>query len=416
MRSKSLDIYRNENYSFIINGTNFNEYLETVSVRWRIDDVTRTFDATLTITESQILPNVSVNQTVQIYLNRRLYFNGFIEVVSPNYGGTSLKLQLQGRSVCSDLVDSTMGTHIEFSGRVSLQSIITQLNSKISALNLKIKTDYTEAVETLEEEQFKANPNTKIFDFLDRLARRFSLFVTSNAQGDIFLVNVSAQKKPSYFLTHQYNRINEALFSKNLYSQINTSNRFYEYRVHGKKNSNTGKGKVNKDSIYASASSFDYHIRPSRVLDIMMETDTVNPTILRKRADWEKATRLGRSINFSTEVFTLEDDKTKIPYEVNKIMRITDEATKVNDDLLIKGVQLELNTGVGLLLRLELTSADAFIPEPINPKKKSVRGKKLKKNTTSNRRRKNRSSDYNKRTDEETFVDDILRNDYKRDF
>jgi len=412
----SLQIINQNNYAVIINGINFNDYFENLNILWRIDEVARTLDLEMTFTEDQVFPNIAANDTIQIFCLNRLYFNGFIEVINPSYDKERLTFQLQGRSLTADVVDSTVGSHIEFSGKVSLQTIITTLNQRLAGANLKITTNVQNTEETLEDEQFKANPDTPLFDFLDRLARRFNLFVTSDAKGDIILLNVNSNQAPKYYLNHQFHKVNDLIICDELNASIDVSERFYEYRVHGKLNTTTRTSKVNTDSIYAVASSFDNSIRSSRILDIIMETDTVNKSVLQKRADWEKATRIGRSISFVANLFSLQDPNTNEFYDINNLMQINDEATKVKDNLLVKEIRLNLNKEDGVNLELEMTSADAFIPEPIPRVKQKVKSKKLRRQNLRNKRRQDKNNVFNNRTQRETFADRILDDDYQRGF
>lgn len=361
-------------------GVDVTSYVSEGNVTWAMDEIARTMGLTFTVNEEGQFPKIPAHSNLKIFINKQLYFDGWVENLKIDPSRSGYNFQIDGRSKTCDFVDTTLGTSIEVKGKQSLATIISKISTALKPLKLKIITqaDLKEVV-TLDDEQFNGTPTTTLFDFLDKIARRFNLLVTSKADNTIVLTRVNQSSKPKYFMVVNPNNVESSHpLLNNVSLQVDTTQRYHTYRVHTKKDSPTRKKKISKSTIHGVVTSIDQEVRPTRVLDLELETATNDRTVLKERADWERNVRRGRSITYSGDVYGIQDPTTQSYYDVNELISVQDSLSFINSSLLIKKVLLRFSRTDGYTCNLDMAPIETFLPEPLPNRLPGVKGKKRK--------------------------------------
>lgn len=130
---------------------------------------------------------------------------GFIDSSKQSYTSNSDTVTIKGRSKTQDLVDSTIGNDIQFSGEVNLRTVAEKLVSSLTQISLPlVPGEQPLSIEIVIEDSvtdFLANEelNEEIgqtyFQILEKFARKRQVLLTDNGSGDIVFTKGHGQRR-----------------------------------------------------------------------------------------------------------------------------------------------------------------------------------------------------------------------------
>ena len=119
-----------------INGQNFDTF-KTAIVTMRLDAVCRFFSFT---SSTDINFNIGNDTICKVFINEELVLKGYIETLSPSVDALSHEIYITGRSLLSDLVDSSIPANIKRAKNIvnfevmPIKQLIKKITSRYSKL------------------------------------------------------------------------------------------------------------------------------------------------------------------------------------------------------------------------------------------------------------------------------------------
>lgn len=289
-------------------------------------------------------------QACTVFIGGEKVITGWIDHAAPDFDSTASKLAVGGRSKTCDLIDCSA---VHKPGRwhnVKAEQIAAELcepfGVEVIALVDTGAPIPRHAVERAE----------KVFECLDRLARMRGLLVTDDQFGRLVLMRPGLTRAETG-LTEGGNIIGGS-------SKFDASAVFSKYIVHGQSVGNDDDFGDTVAQITGEAS--DPGVSRYRPLVINAENHC-NPATAKARAQWEAATRLGKS----TEGTVIVAGWRQVPggplWAPGLTVPVTSAELMLDGDFLTTDITFTLNdkgtrTSIGLAL------PDAYKPEPVKVK------------------------------------------------
>jgi len=327
---------------------------EEVTISKSMDDLAHSFDITLTdkwnANDEPIYFHVGLG--VQIFIDDEKIITGYIDDISREYSDSSRRINIAGRSKTADLVDcSAIYQKGQWRGQ-TLSKIAKDLCQP-----LDISTSVASGIDVSSSlRRFSIEDGETIFDCISRAAKMAGVLLLTDVNGNLYFDRVSSTRIKTV-LENGINILNGSKTSS-------MSDRYTDYTI---KTQLAG-----DDTTYAAATSKTKTASDSgfvgaryRPLIITAENES-SGNELQKRIDWEKNIRAGKSHRVS---YTVQGWKHSTgTWAPNTLVRVKDPDFELDDELLIKSVQLTKNSQ-GTLASLELTFPQAYSVEPLPQQK-----------------------------------------------
>ncbi|MEE8341958.1 MAG: hypothetical protein V3S42_04535 [Candidatus Neomarinimicrobiota bacterium] len=346
-----------------VEGSRF-EGFTTASVTKSLDTLSGSFSFDATKQQLINLP-FSVGQACQIFVQDKKIITGFIDIVSVNYSRDEHLINIQGRDKTSDVIDSTIGESVEFTGNISLAEIITMTLSNVGISGINV----TDSVGTLDlfngSEIESGEVGESVFDFIERLARKRQVLLNSDGDGNIVISRSSSQIVDETIVNQEN--------SGNILSgtiSYNSTNRFNRYIVRSQDN-NTGLSLFGKSvdqekSYNRKGESIDEDIRDSRVLNVIAgESYTDNDSL--NRAKWEQNIRRVQSTDYSAVVQGFFRGESNEIWQENVLVQIKDSFAGLNGIMLLNSLNYSFSIDSGSRTTLNFIDRDAYKIEADKP-------------------------------------------------
>lgn len=351
-----------------VNGVEYSNFID-VEVGMSLCAMVRDFSMTVTNPANTPMP-FRGGESVKIHVEGELVLNGWIFEVSPQYSKSSHDIILTGRSKAADLVDSSLQTMTIAAG-----STLTQVIEKvIQQLGLDIKVvNQVGGLKpfTQPEDIIGAEPGDNAFEFIDKLARKRQVLLTSDANGNIVIVRNGTTVNPSTLINRIGGKDGNIINSSISY---NMNDRFNKYVVMSQLNSAASIFGGDFDfsgSVNQKGEQLDSSIRKGRQMVEQSEKAYSNGDA-KSRAIWNANIAKTRSRNYTVilQGFSLGGGAI---WQPNFLQKVVDEQAGINDTLLIDSVRFRQDKRSGSFTQLALVDKDAYtvsLSETIPIKKK----------------------------------------------
>jgi len=314
---------------------------KSVVVRLSIESIADLFD--LTITERWSDDNtrrpIQSDTPCEIWIDDTKVVTGNVDEVAPEYDANQHEINIIGRSKLGDLVDCAIEPK-----SWKNQPLDKLANIICEPFGIKV------IVETDVGKPFKkasVNGGESPFEFLERLARIRAVRLMSDREGNLVITRAGTQRiKTALVLGENILRASGTFSSRD---------RFSDYTVLGQ---NAG----TDNAFGASASenkgtSKDTKITRHRPM-VSVVDGTVDSDDCKKRAQWERNTRYGRS---RAVVYTVmgwrHAEGLWLP---NKMVPVKDEYLGIDEDRLITTVQFGIDESQGEVTEIQVMPKEAF--------------------------------------------------------
>lgn len=314
---------------------------KNILVRLSMESIADVFDLTISDrwSKSNTRPTLKEDTPCEVWLEDQKLVTGFINDVATEYDADSHEINLVGRSKLGDLVDCA----------VEAQSFKNQTLDKMAKtlcepfginviVNANVGKPFVKKTIGMGESPF---------EFLDRLAKIRAVRLLSDREGNLVISRASNE------------RITTALeLGKNILRASGTftsRDRFKDYIVYGQ-------SEGTDDSFGASASenkgeSKDAGIKRHRPM-VSVADGTVDKDDCKKRAQWERNTRYGRSRAIVYTVLGWQHaNGLWLP---NQLVPVKDSYMNINEDRLIVSVQFSIDDSAGQITEIQLMPKEAF--------------------------------------------------------
>ena len=347
-----------------VNGVEFENFL-SAQVQIRLDSLCRAFSFTAVSTRGDPLP-FSGGESCRVIVDGEAVLTGHIEIVDADYDKESHTITVEGRDKLGDLVDSSLLAIDDIRSPITLKQIVERI---ISALGLDIIVIDEANPEPFNESEDIASPEPgqNAFEFLEAIARKRQVFLTSNGAGNLVILK-SPGADSGYLLQNIIDANDNNILSGSV-SYDNTGI-FNKYTMSSSMNpvALNSAGDTDIASIVNQSGSATGSARLSgrvgRQLVLVSEGSFSNDED-GKRADWEKRIREARSRVHSVSVqeYRPENDL----WAVNTTVGIVDEFAKINERMLINSVTFSQDADSGSLTNLSLIEENAYNLELAEP-------------------------------------------------
>lgn len=348
----------------IIAGIEYSGFL-SARASLRIDAIADTFSFEATSRKGVPLPFIGDGkEKCVVTIDGQKVITGYIEVVNISGDAESHSIQVEGRDKTADLIDSSLGGDgppklSDFKAPISLATICRRIlehlrpdeNSKILVIDSVNPPPFTEKVDLAAPE-----PGDNAFDFLEALARKRQVLLSSNADGDLVITRGEGvdgggsiqnliQSDSNNVLSYDSTRDSTGLFNAYLMaSQLNAGGLFGSPSVAA--------------LVDQSAEVFDENVRAGRRFAFVMETST-SKDIGKERAKWERLVRRSRGKIYTATVDGYRNQAGAL-WLPNTLARVRDEYVNLDEDMLLNTVEFAFDLDDGRSTTLTFVEKDAY--------------------------------------------------------
>lgn len=345
-----------------VNGIQYGRFTQASAVI-SLDSIARGFSFTAVSTDGLPLP-FKGGEPCRVIVDGTPILDGFIEVVNVDYDARGHTITIEGRGKTGDLVDSSLAGK-EINPPISLKKIIEGV---IAEIGLDIAVIDNTGIEDFNEAEDKLGPavGENAFQFIERLARKRQVLLTSNSDSDV----VITRSEPTAIDVNLQNIVGSD--SNNIISgtvNYNRTQRFRDYLVKSQQNTSSlvfsGNADLS-DVVDQGGSALDEDVRTGRQLVMKAEKASSNDQAT-ERAIWEANLRRTRSQVYSANVNEYRTKAGEL-WSVNKLVTITDQFADIDARMLINSIQFKFGTTEGRQTVLGFVDKDAYqveISEPV---------------------------------------------------
>lgn len=342
-----------------INGQKFEGFVEA-SCKKSLDTFCSKFYFTAS-TETQAFSDYPIKRgsSVKVIVDDNTWITGRIEELEVSYDDGQMTVQLFGRDVTADVVDSSIGPKVAINGPISLKRIIERVLSLSDITGINVIDSVGDIKQFVETDIIQPDIGATVHSFIESYARIRQVLLVTNSNGDIEITRGN-QTVVSGDLKNIIGELNNILSAKARFSDIR---RFNKYVVHAQSNFSTlsWEGEGIESATNKAGTATDDAIRSSRTRHIMAETP-LNSQQVRDRANWEANIARARSIEYTCKVdgHSIEG----LAFDINQVRKIVDEYAGINAEMLCNSVEMSTNE-TGNYSMLSFVTKDAYNINPV---------------------------------------------------
>jgi len=338
-----------------INGRRYTNFL-SATVKTSIDNLCNSFSFKTSPEGNRVIP-VKMDDECSVYVDGELVTTGYVEVIQGDGAATSHNITIAGRDLTADIVDSSIDTLNDINGDSTLkqviEAVVKHIDSSIDVIDLTDGAKFTKNDSDLAPE-----PGDNCFGYLEKLAKKQSAFLNSDANGNIVIY----RSDPDFVRSPIINKVSDNS-KNNILSyrfKYDNSKRFHIYGVKSSRNLASLFFSAKQDanqSVDEPGQTLDVLIRNGRQ-HVFTSENPGDPSQQTERAEWEKNIRRARSRVYSCKVYGYRNAENKL-WEPNTVVQVSDEYAQISDNLLINSV--EFNYGPqGAISSLELVNENSY--------------------------------------------------------
>lgn len=342
------------------------------SVISRLDALSNTFSFQATSEEARPLPFLG-GEACNVLVDGESVLTGSIELVNVDGDRESHKIDIQGRDKTGDLLDSSLGNVengplSDIKPPISLKRAIELVVSHLGT-DLLVVDEARPALFNAAEDLVAPEPGQNAFEFIELLARKRQVLLTSNGDGDIVIASTPGAEVEA-FLQH---RIRDDANNVLSYSvSYDTTGRFNAYRSVSQLNVTPLNltGSVETSAIVDQTSKVvrDRRIREGRQ-HVLVAESMYSSAEGERRALWERNIRRARGRVYSAAVDGYRNQTGNL-WAINELVPVVDEYAGIEAIMLVNTVTFSKDEEGGSGTVLSLVERDAYsltLAEPEEP-------------------------------------------------
>jgi len=318
-----------------VNGTEYKAWTEA-SATVRLDTLCNSFKFKATSKEGGAIP-FRAGERCSVKVDGERIITGNIEIVNVDGDDESHTISLSGRDKTGDVLDSKIGALSDIRPPVSLKHIIESVLAHIGS-KVKVVDYYHPRLFIQSEDLASPEFGQSVWDFIESLARKRQVLLSSTAWGNIAITRASGV---SIDATIQ-NKIKDDTNNVIAYSvSYDTTGLFRIYQISGQQNPSTinNAGLISNYSIAEQISAIeDQNVRRGRQFAITAENAGTN---LLQRTKWEYNVRKARSQVYSATVHGFRNQTGDL-WKINQLVNVVDEYAGIKSRMLVNSVQYSI--------------------------------------------------------------------------
>ena len=343
----------------------------SIDVSRRIDTVSGDFSFRAVSTSNLSFP-IQTGDPIRVLVDGTPVITGYAEYINVTYSINSHEVLIRGRDVTCDLIDSTLGEKITFTGGVTLEQIVRATLDSLDMTNVNVISNVT-----LDPFPATVPVSSEIgqtgFQFLENYARQKNVLLTTDGVGNIVITRSSTARINTNLLniqvpgtisnntnnildggvsndmTGRYStyvvRSGESLVALAAFDAYEGIDEFFD--------------QITDSAVQTIGSTTDSQIRSTRRLEIQAEHPS-DSTQCANRAIWEANYRRAKSFNYYCTTYGHSAVFDNIPWAPNLLVKVVDSFCDVDADLLIEQVRYTYSVDGGSKTQLTLVTQDAY--------------------------------------------------------
>lgn len=355
-----------------VNGKKYYGFTEaTADVR--LDALSNSFSFEAAPANDIKIPFILGDECV-VYVDDLPVITGHVEVITGSGSYETSKISIIGRDKTADIVDSKIGVLNDVKAPITfkrvVELVIQHIGAEIDVIDLAgVSLDRADDI-------VAAEPGDGAFDFLEKIARKKNVILTSNSDGNVVIQKAIGQLIEASVIHRTDGQGNNAISYAFKYDD---TQRFHRYEAVGNLNVNslsTFGAIAPKKVVSQSGFVLDERIREGRQYIISSEQFGSSGN-MKDRSSWEANIRRARSRVY-TAVVTGYKNQTGDIWTPNTLVKVSDDRANIDDVMLINAVTYRLTSDEGSTTELSLVNRDAYTLEFSEPED----AKKAKKKNT----------------------------------
>jgi prophage tail gpP-like protein len=335
-----------------VEGINYEGFTD-IGVNGALENFSSSFSFSTTVKENSlgvIQNNLKLGQQARVFIDENLVITGYIESLDISYSAGSHSINVSGRDIGGDLIDSSIRqkSYIQRDFFKLVNLVLVDNGYSIKVIN-NVGTLTLEPTETIKTEQ-----GDSVFDFLDRYAKKLQVLLKISPNGDLEIIREDDEVVKN-FLINDFTQNNNILSAS---LNLSTVNRFNLIEVYSQDNNKTH----TKTGISQKGTATDSNIRATRRKVITMNTASQSKSLI-ALAEWNINLRRAKGSRYSCKVVGFYSGKDI--WQPNKLVNIVDYTAQVKGNFLIQGVKFSQSLQ-GSFTTLDIVERGAFSAEGVN--------------------------------------------------
>lgn len=312
-------------------------------------------DFTLSVTRQYW--TIRPGSACEVWIGQDKLITGWVDEVTHSHDGSDRRIDVRGRSRTADLIDCSA---VNKPGQWSNQSLQRIADDLAGPYGVPVLVSGGGVV--IPDHQLQQGES--VMESLNRLCAMRGLVATDDAEGRLRLHQPGANLRAAQLLAAKGS--GNVLKASAKFSQ---RDRFHTYIVKGQQ-----AGFEIEDSrqiAQPTGKAVDPGIRSTRTLIVMAESQADGARCT-ERAQWEAASRAGRSVEINLTVQGWRQQNGTL-WPVNGIVPYRDDIMGFSTDLLIAEASFTKGKG-GTLTEMRLAPPEAYRPQPAVPANPALSG------------------------------------------
>jgi len=353
-----------------VDGNKLSNFVD-ISVTRSLDSFVGTFrfSATSVPNQQDDFP-IRPGNKVEITADDNLIMTGFVESISVSYNSKSHIINIQGRDITGDVLDSTFGGEgLNFGNSAISLKKITEIVLESSnfrgffgfgifgGIDVIVNTD----IDDFDiGDVVDAKTGQTLYSYLEQYSRKRQVLMTTDEEGNIVYERSSGDKLDVDLLNLVNNDTNNILSAT---ASLKTNELFNQYVCRSQGNLLTGNktGKQSEDEVVAAVSDGveDDAVRDTRIFNFTAENASSTEQCT-NRAEWQKTINRAKAFKYTCVVqgHSHNDDEV---WRLNRLVNIEDVFVDINDRFLINAITWNQSLTGGSTTTLEFVQKNAYL-------------------------------------------------------
>jgi prophage tail gpP-like protein len=344
-----------------VNGVEYEDWV-SAQVQIRLDALSNTFGFEAAIASAGVVPFVG-NEPCKVRIDGEPVLTGHIELINIDTSHDSQRIDVQGRDRTGDLLDSQIAVLDELNANGLTLRRIAEIIIEHIGSNIEVVDEAGPAPFNLAEDGIAPEVGQDAYEFLEILARKRSVLLTSDADGNLVITRNFGRPVNAYLQHIAASSTNNVLRSSISQDMTGRYNLYYmSSQLNPLAISNAG-SISNAQLVDQSGITRDELVRAGRQLVLVSEA-MYSSDEARDRVWWERITRWARSTVYTAWVDGFRNQTGEL-WGTNELVQVVDELCGIDAEMLVAGVGFYSDTNEGDRTQLTCLRRNAFSPEPV---------------------------------------------------
>jgi prophage tail gpP-like protein len=348
-----------------VNGIKYEGFTE-ISVNSSLENFCSSFSFATTLKEEVsffgnktggFVNDIKLQNKVKIYIDDILILTGYIEALNLDYDASNHSIVYSGRDIGGDMVDSSIiqSTYKQRNFTLLTKMVLSQNGFSDVKVQNKAGLLLLESTEIIKTEK-----DEKIFEFLDRYAKKLQVIIKINRFGNLEIVREDNAIVKNMLINNR-TQDNNILSAK---LQLTTKDRYNVVNVYSQANNKTH----TSTGISQKGMAKDSSIRSTRRISLSMNTASQSQT-LNTLAQWNVNVRRAKGSRYTCKVVDFYSERIESillfdlgynqVWQPNTLVDIIDEVAQISGTFLIQGVEFTQSIN-GSFTTLDIVEKGSF--------------------------------------------------------